>query len=199
MSFTNNNNFNNSNNFNNGQNGDKKKTNFNIGEKVWGKEGVLTVSIWVAPTGVKTILSAKSIVGKDPSTGASVLEQNKPGTTPRYFLDINYLNALLVAMDTCGDPGTINVSWTKENGGKFSMIGQGNEVRITLDDPKNGTRTITLESITGNNKNIHSRFNNLKKYLEIAYKKALYNKLDPEEFAMVTPSDDQADGEDTPF
>ena len=197
MAFNNNNNFGNS---SNGQSGEKKRTNFSIGDKIWGQEGVLTVGIWVSNTGVKTILSIKSIVGKDPSTGASVLEQKMSGDLPRFFIDVVYLNALVTAMDECNDPGSINIVFDKGNGSKFTMIGQGSSIKITIDDPKMGTRTCTLDAVSVNNKNIHARYNNLLRYLKIAYKKALFNKLDPEEFAMVaSPSEESGNDEDVPF
>ena len=58
MGFQPNNNFNN---MNNNQGGEKKKTNFRIG-KIWGADGQLDVSVWVADTGARTILSIKSAV-----------------------------------------------------------------------------------------------------------------------------------------
>ena len=57
--------FNVNNNFNNNQQGttntDKKKTNFRIG-KIWGSDGQLEVSVWVADMGVQTTLRIKSAV-----------------------------------------------------------------------------------------------------------------------------------------
>ena len=197
MAFNNNNNFGNS---NNGQSGEKKRTNFPVGDKIWGQESVLTVSVWVANTGVKAIIRAKQIVGKDPSTGASVLEQKMSGDLPSFFIDTVYLNALITAMESCQDPGSINIVMDKGNGSKFSMIGQGSTIKITIEHPKTGTRTCTLDAISVNNKNIHARFNVLLKYLQIAYKKALFNKLDPEEFAMIgAPTEESGNDEDVPF
>ena len=84
MGFQTNNNFNNTNN----QNGDKKKTNFRIG-KIWGSDGQIDVSVWVADTGARTILSIKSAVGKDPSTGNNVYEQKMPNELPRFFMNLD--------------------------------------------------------------------------------------------------------------
>ena len=67
--------------FNNGnsgmnQGGEKKKTNFRVG-KVYGTDGTIDVSIWNSDKGgVYAILSCKAAVGKDPSTGANVYEQD---------------------------------------------------------------------------------------------------------------------------
>ena len=85
MGFQPNNNFNN---MNNNQGGEKKKTNFRIG-KIWGADGQLDVSVWVADTGARTILSIKSAVGKDPSTGNNVYEQKMPNELPRFFMNID--------------------------------------------------------------------------------------------------------------
>ena len=195
MAFGNNNNFNNS---GNNQGGDKKKTNFKIG-KIWGSDGVIEVSVWVADTGVRSILSIKSAVGKDPSTGANVLEQKMPNELPRFFMDAGLMNAVINSVAQTSDLGSINIVIDKGNNNKLTVMGQENQIKITIDSTKCGSRTITLDSLSINGKCVHANFNILIEYLKIAYKKALYNKLDPEEFAMISPSDEQPDGEDAPF
>jgi hypothetical protein len=56
---------------------------------------------------------------------------------------------------------------------------------MTIDTQKLGSRTITFDSIACGNKNVHATFETFVEFLKIAYKKALLNKLDPEEFGMV--------------
>lgn len=191
MAF-NNNNFGNS---GNNQGGDKKKTNFKIG-KIWGADGVLEVSVWVADTGVRSILSIKSAVGKDPSTGNNVLEQKMPNELPRFFMDAPLMNSLFTCVNAL-DIGTANIVIDKGNNNKLSIVGQGNQIKITIDSAKCGSRTITLDALVINGKAIHGHFNTLIEYLKIAYKKAITNKLDPEEFGMATG--DNGEDETVPF
>jgi hypothetical protein len=180
MAFANNNSFNNSN-----QSGEKKKTNFKIG-KLWGSDGILDVSVWVSDTGVKTILAIKAAVGKDPSTGANVFEQKMPNELPRFFMNMDFVRALISAIDATPDPGSININLAKIGGSdKLTIVGQGNSIKMTIDTQKLGSRTITFDSIACGNKNVHATFETFVEFLKIAYKKALLNKLDPEEFGMV--------------
>lgn len=193
MAFNPNNNFNNTN--TNG--GDKKKENFRIG-KVWGSDGQLDVSIWIANTGVRAILRIKSAIGKDPSTGANVLEQKMPGELPGFFMNVDLLRAFIDHVGTISDFGTMSFAIDKGGNNKLTIIGQGSTIKMTIDSAKNGSRTITFDSVAMGSKNIHAAFINLCEYLKIAYKKALTNKLDPDEFAMAvgTTSDD---GDDLPI
>ena len=190
MAFNNNNNFNNS---VNNQGGDKKKTNFKIG-KIWGADGVLEVAVWCADTGVRSILSIKAAVGKDPSTGNNVLEQKIPNELPRFFMDAALMNAFINGVAQVSDLGTMNLVIDKGNNNKLTVMGQGNQIKFTIDHPKCGSRTITLDSVAINGKAIHANFNILIEYLKLAYKKALINKLDPDEFGMVTGGENN--GED---
>jgi hypothetical protein len=185
MGFTPNNNFNA--NQNNG--GEKKKTNFRLG-KIWGSDGQMDVSIWVADTGVRAILSIKAAVGKDPSTGANVLEQKMPNELPRYFMNLDLMRAFIDIVDSTTDLGTLNVVLDKGNAGKLTVAGQGSSIKVTIDSAKQGSRSITFDSVACGNTNIHAAFKNLNELIKIAYKKALTNKLDPEEFGMAVGGSD---------
>ena len=192
MGFTTNNNFNNTN-----QNGEKKKTNFRLG-KIWGSDGQLDISLWVADTGVRAILSIKSAVGKDPSTGANVLEQKMPNELPRYFMNMDLLRAFIEVADKTTDPGTLNIVLDKGAAGKLTIVGQGNSIKMTIDSQKQGSRTITFDSVAVGSTNVHASFKNLIEYLKIAYRKALTNKLDPDEFSMAVNGDNN-NGDEAPF
>lgn len=183
-----NNNFNNSNN----QTGDKKKTNFRIG-KIWGSDGQLDVSVWVADTGARTILSIKSAVGKDPSTGNNVYEQKMPNELPRFFMNADLSRAFIEAVENTQDLGAINIVLDKGGNNKLTVVGQGNSIKMTLDSAKQGSRTITFDSTPVGSKNIHASFKNLVEYIKFGYKKALTNKLDPDEFGMALGSDESND------
>lgn len=194
MAFNNNNNFNNSGN----QGGEKKKTNFRIG-KIWGSDGQLDVSIWLSDTGARAILSIKSAVGKDPSTGANVLEQKMPNELPRFFLAANMMNAVINAAAATPDLGKIALTIDKGNNNKLTVMGQGNQIKITIDSQKQGSRTLTLDGIIVNGNCVHSDFNVLIDYLKICYKKALTAKLDPDEFGMAVGDSNGEDDGNVPF
>jgi hypothetical protein len=183
------------NSFNSPAVGEKKKTNFRVG-KIYGSDGTIDVSIWNSDKGgCYTILSCKAAVGKDPSTGANVYEQKMSGELPSIFMNIEIVRALITGLKG-RDPGTTNVSIDTKRGAKLSIVGNDSSVKITIDNQKTGTRTITLDAIPVGTKNIHANFLNLIDMLEICFKKAIRNKLDPEEFALAIS--DEVDTEE-PF
>ena len=198
--------FNVNNNFNNNQQGvanntDKKKTNFRIG-KIWAQDGQLEVGVWVASMGVLTVLTIRSVIGKDPSTGSNVLEQKMPGDIPKFYMNVELVQAFLAYIDQCpkDDIARINVVFDKGTSGKLTIVGDGNSIKMTIDSNKQqGSRTMTFESMCVGNKNIHSAFLVFCEYMKIAYKKALYNKLDPDEFAMAVGSAGADDNDDIPI
>lgn len=188
----------NSNGFNNGNlsnNGEKKKTNFKVG-KIYGTDGTLDVSVWNSDKGgCYGIISARAAIGKDPSTGANAYEQKMSGELPSIFMNVELMRALVDGLKA-QDPGTLNVSLDTKRGASMTIIGAGNSVKITIDNKKTGTRTITLDAVPVGNKNIHANFLNLIDMLDICFKKAIRNKLDPEEFSMAVGGD--TDGETNP-
>lgn len=191
MGFTQNNNFN-----NNQPTLNKKKVNFNIGRS-WGKDGQLDMSVWLSDSGVRTILRIKQAVGKDPSTGSNVFEQKQPNELPAFFMNIDELSALIDAIEECKDPGSIAINITKPSGDNLTINGEGSSIKITIySKKKDDRRTITLDSISTGTKNVHATFNVFADYLRIAYKKSKVNKLDPDEFGMVTG---ESDSDEQPF
>lgn len=188
------NNYNGNSGYNNQNNGgeDKKKTNFAVG-RLWGADGVVDVSIWNSDKGVKTIISGKSSVGKDPSTGSNVFEQKKPNELPRFFMNVNLVRALLDATDNT-DPSTLNIVMDKGQSGKLTITGSPTEIKFIIDSCKAGigSRTITFPAINLGGKNIHSDFNIFIEYLRVCYKKGLYTKLDENEFGMAVASEDDS-------
>ena len=188
----------NSNGFNNGNlsnNGEKKKTNFKVG-KIYGTDGTLDVSVWNSDKGgCYGIISARAAIGKDPSTGANAYEQKMSGELPSIFMNVELMRALVDGLKA-QDPGTLNVSLDTKRGASMTIIGTGNSVKITIDNKKTGTRTITLDAVPVGNKNIHANFLNLIDMLDICFKKAIRNKLDPEEFSMAVGGD--TNGETNP-
>jgi hypothetical protein len=188
---------------NNNGGGEKKKTNFRVG-KVYGIDGIIDVSVWNSDKGgVYTIMSIKAAVGKDPSTGGNVYEQKMSGELPSIFMNADILRAIIEGVKGCKDYGTINASIDTKRGSKMSIVGNGNQIKITIDNQKTGTRTCTLESLQVGTSTIHSSFLNLMSLLDICFKKAIRNKLDPEEFAMALSgeggSSDEGESTEIPF
>lgn len=184
MPFQSNNNFGgNSNN----QNGEKKKENFPVG-RLWGSDATIDISIWKSSSAVFTIFMVKQAVGKDPSTGANVFEQKAPNELPRVFMTPEYLRAFLDTAKTV-DPNNINFSLQPKKGSKLTVSGTMNQIKITLETEKQGSRTITLDGIPVGNTVVNGSWKNMIKLLDVAYKKALYAKLDPEEFATALGGD----------
>jgi hypothetical protein len=179
---------NNTNNTNN-QGGEKKKSNFRVG-RIYGTDGTIDVSIWNSDKGgVYTILSIKSAVGKDPSTGANVYEQKMSGELPSIFMNLELIRAFLDGVKG-HDVATLNFTIDTKHGSKLTMQGSADAVKITIENQKTGTRTITLDAVPIGNVNVHANVLNLISMIEICFKKALSNKLDPEEFAMAVNTDD---------
>lgn len=169
---------------NNTQTEEKKKTNFRVG-KIYCTDGTIDVSVWNSDKGgCYAILSIKAAVGKDPSTGANVYEQKMSGELPSICMNIEIVRALIDAVKGA-DPGTLNINIDTKRGAKMSMVGSGGSVKITIDNQKTGSRTVTLDSISVGPKNIHANFNNLMDMINICFKKAIHNKLDAGEFAVV--------------
>lgn len=186
------------NNYNNGNtnnsSGDgEKRTNFPVC-KIWGSDGTINASIWCNDTGVYTILSGKISVGKDPNTGNNVYEQKKPSELPRFFLNLSLLKALI---DSCEntDPSQLNVVIDKgQKGGKLAITGSQTDVKFLIDSgkPGIGSREITVPAHTISGRPVHSDFAIFLDYMKTCYRKALYQKLDPEEFgtAIASSEDD---------
>ena len=194
MAFGTSNNFNSSN-----QNGgDQKKTNFPIGT-MWGVDGRLYIDMWMADRGPKTILTIKQVAGKDPSTGANMLEQRKSGDLPRFFMGPAQLYAF-IEIASKNEPGQTSIQLTggKNGESKLTVVGSGDSIKLSIVEPNKGERTITFNAISAGGANVHGHFKTLIKYLEICYKKAITAKLDPEEFGMVVGSNNE-DNEDLPI
>lgn len=186
----------NGNNMNQGG-GDKKKTNFRVG-KIYGSDGTIDVSVWNSDKGgCYAILSMKAAVGKDPSTGSNVYEQKMSGELPSIFMNLEIIRALLDGVRDL-DPGTLNVMIDTKRGSKLTISGQGTSIKMTIDNQKTGTRTVTLDAIPVGNTNVHANFKNMIDMLDICFKKAIRNKLDPDEFSMALGGEEESSG-DTPF
>lgn len=167
------------------QQGEKKKTNFRVG-KIYGTDGTMDVSIWNSDKGgCYCVLSIKAAIGKDPSTGGNVYEQKMSSELPSIFMNTEIVRTLIESMKS-QKPETIETSIDTGRGAKMSITGDGNSVKITIENQKTGNRTITFDAVPTGTTSVHANFLNLVDMLSICHKKAIMNKLDPEEFAMVT-------------
>ncbi|MBO4736654.1 MAG: hypothetical protein J5614_09715 [Paludibacteraceae bacterium] len=173
-------------NSNNQQDGDKKRTNFRLG-RFYGSDGILDLSIWISNSAVYTIFQIKSAVGKDPSSGMNVYENKAPAEIPRVFMNPEWLRALLEAYKAGQD--TIDISPKK--GSRFTAVGiNGSQIKITITEEKHPKpREITFDAIPVGNSNVqNSNWKNMMDILQIALKKALTTKLNPDEFGEATSS-----------
>ena len=179
----------NGNNMNNG--GEKKKTNFRVG-RIYGGDGIMDVSIWKSDSATYAILQIKQAIGKDPSTGRDSYEQKAPNELPRMFLNSEGVRALY---DFCKDtdPTTMHATLDPGRGTKITLDGSPANVKITIEDQKKGTRSITLNATPIGGRNIHATWNNFLSMLQQCVNKSVFAKLDPEEFGQ------NAGDEETPF
>lgn len=185
MPFQQSNNFQN----NNGNMGEKKRTNFPVG-KVYGSDAILNLTVWVSDSAVYTIFQIKQAIGKDPSTGANAFEQKAPNELPRVFLNPEYLCALIEAAKS----NLPEITIAPKAGSRLHITGLNtNQIKITIETDKLGSRTITFDSIPVGSTNIAASWTNLQKLLAVAYKKALYAKLNPEEFATALGMENNAE------
>lgn len=167
------------------QTGEKKKSNFRVG-KIYGNDGTMDVSVWNSEKGgCYCILSIKAAVGKDPSTGANVYEQKMSSELPSIFMNTEIVRAFIEAAKS-QKPETINMSVDTTKGAEISVVGNGNSIKITINNKKTGTRTITIDAVPTGATYVHANFLNLIDMMDICFKKAIRNKLDPDEFAMAT-------------
>jgi len=190
---------NNGNGFNNQQNNNgepKKKSNFRVG-RIYGDDGILEVSIWNSDKGgTYTVMSIKAAIGKDPSTGLNAYEQKMSGELPSCFINSENVCALITGMKQT-KPENANLSMDFGRS-KLTITGDGSNYKITIDNQKNGTRTITMKPIPVGPLNIHASWKVLTDYLDICYKKAARAKLDMDEFGAALAGETISD-DDAPF
>lgn len=180
---------------NNGQSGEQKRTNFPLG-RVFGANGRLELTVWLADTGVRMTLMIKQVAGTDPSTGKPMFEQRKASELPRFYLNASHMRALIDVFEECkGNYSNLNIVIDKgQNGGKFTIVSNGSNIDMSITGTKQGDRSVTLESVSVGSINKSSNLELFIDFLKIAYKKALIQKLDPEEFGFVAGngSDEEA-------
>lgn len=195
-------NFNQNNNQGGGQEGSKPKSNFRVG-KIYGSDGICDISIWKSEKGggVYGILSIKSAVGKDPSNGGNVYEQKMTSELPSIFLNAELLRAI-VEYAKNKEVATIDMLIDTKRNSKLTIKGSAAEVRMTIENQKTGTRTITIPAISVGMDMVHANFLNMLDFIDICLKKAMRNKLDPNEFGMVVGGDESSEAssaDDSPF
>ena len=172
--------------------GEKKKTNFRVG-RVYATDGTVDVSVWNSDKGgCFCILSIKAAVGKDPSTGTNVYEQKMSGELPSMVMNLEMVRAFLEVVKK-QDPENLNFKLDTNRGSSIAVAGAGSSIKVTIENAKNGTRTVTFDAVPVGSTNVHANWRNLVDMVDICFKKALRNKLDPEEFAMVGEDENSSD------
>lgn len=195
MAFMNNNGYNNQN--NNGE--PKKKTNFRVGRRIAGEDGALTISTWNSDRGgVFTVMSIVQAIGKDPTSGAPVYEQKAPNELPSIYMSTENVCALKLAMEATKDPGAANFTIESGRNAKITVAGTGTGYKITIENAKTGSRTLTVKGVPVLDKTVYPRWKMIRDRLDICYKKCNLAGVDPDEFSVALASSDASD-EDTPF
>ena len=180
-------------NYNNQQGGgEKKKRNFKLG-KIYANGGIVEVGTWSSEKGgYFIILTIKTEIGKDPSTGAGVYQQKMNSELPSILLNAEEARAIVEGV-RLNDLSNINAVLDTKRGSKILFNGSGTSVKVSIETSAKGSAAVTFEATPVGSVNVHAGLNNLIKLIEIGYNKALRNKLDPEEFSSAE-SDDE-----TPF
>ena len=154
----------------------------------------MEITTWNADTGTRAILCITRAIGKDPDTGASTYEQKKPSELPRFFMNADLLRAFIERCDG-KDPSTISFVMDRGKSGKLTVEGSEANVKMTIESAKSGTRSITIGAINLGGSYVHAGFKNMIDLMKVAHKKALYSKIDMDEFAVALPNGN----EDEPF
>lgn len=178
--------------FASGNSGEKKKTNFRVG-RVYATDGTVDVSVWNSDKGgCYCIISIKAAVGKDPSTGANVYEQKMSGELPSIVMNLEMVRAFIEAikMQTSDN---FNIKLDTNRGSAITVAVSGPTVKLTIDHTKNGSRTVTFDAVPVGSTSVNANWKNLIDMVEICFKKAIRNKLDPEEFAMIGSDEESSD------
>lgn len=196
MPFQQNNNFNS----NNGE--EKKRTNFKVG-RIYGSDGQIDVDLWKSEKGgTYATATIKRKLADDPSTGGGVYDTRMSKDLPSIVLNAENTIALLNYFEGYNDETISKANFTldTQRGAKIGIVGSSTNVKLTIENQKNGSATVTLSAIPVGPRNIHSQFILFLKYLAICSKKQLFNKLDPDEFSTVIANGGSDDNdEDAPF
>lgn len=181
-------------NYNNQQGGgEKKKRYFRLGKKIYANGGIVEVGIWSSEKGgYFIIITIKTEIGKDPSTGAGVYQQKMNTELPSIILNVEEARAIVEGV-RLNDLSNINAVLDTKRGSKILFNGSGTSVKVSIETSAKGSAAVTFEATPVGSVNVHAGFNNFIKLIEIGYNKALRNKLDPEEFSSAESDDD------TPF
>lgn len=167
--------------------GDKKKTNFAI-QNFFGTDARLYLSMWNADSAAYAIFMIKQEIGKDPSTGNSTYEQKAPKELPRVFLNTENLRALLDGLT--GNQDAFEIA---PRNGKLIISGNNAETMTIKIEAAQGTRTCTFKGVPIGSTFSMAQKENLIDMIRLTLKKALFAKLDPEEFgAVMGDGDDEA-------
>ena len=161
-----------------------EKTNFAV-TKIYGNDGILSIGIWKSQTSIFTIIQIKQSVGKDPTTGAMVLEQKAPNEIPRVFMNAETLCYFIEGLK-CGKDFSVP---KLKKGSELSVSGVGtNSVKITIKEEKfPQPRVITFDSVPIGDSNVCGGTLNILRTLEpVVMRKVLYAKMDPNEFNIAS-------------
>lgn len=138
-----------------------EKRNFPVG-RVYGKDGLVVVSMWKSTTGAMyASLMIKQQIGKDPK-GVTMYEQGMNKDIPNVLMRADYLRILIEECEG-KSPAEINFSRpTRDNddSSTLALVGSAGGVQVTVTN-KVGTRTANLASVAVGDHNVYPDWKNL--------------------------------------
>jgi hypothetical protein len=183
--------------YQNNQNGEYKKKNFRLGPKIYGADGILEIGIYNSDKGSTfCAISIKAFIGTDPGTGSSVPEQKKNSELPSVLLTREFVIVLHKYLTTTS-LDQINGELDTGRGSSIKIQSQGTDVKITINNQKNGTRTITLKSLPIGAKNLNGAFEDFVERLQLAKEHMKVRSLDKDEFSAVLSGGGEASADES--
>jgi hypothetical protein len=154
------------------------------------------MSVWKADFGIAISMTIYAYAGKDPTTGRVMYEQRKPMDLPGVNLWAFQANALRLAIkdQKADEPANINVKIQVKSDTTLEITSENGNIKVTITDPK-GTRSCTMESMSVGSKTVNPNWNIFQQMITIGTHKAVFGKLDPDEFGNELGGSDNNDEE----
>lgn len=187
------------------QEGAPEKKNFRIG-RIYAADSKVEVGMCTTQKGGFYITLSITSGVKNPATNQISYENTPPMERPSMLLNATQAAAILRAITN--KDGSVKAP--SEIGGtlildmpavdsKLTLTPSGNNITMTLDSQKRGTRTSAFIPTNLGFAEINGNWEVFVKYLKIGYAKLITNKLDPEEFKMAVASVSDEGSDDMPF
>ena len=172
---------------NNQNGGNTQKKNFSV-TTIKGEDGRLNIAVWKSDRGgVYVVMNIAGAAGKDPTTGAILYESKQPNQLPSMYLNQENANTLYVAFQSQKSRGPVTIEPFEFKCGrdnKLTIAPDGSNIKMTLESPNVGPRTITFKGIPIGSTIANGNWEVLLKTFGKAVNKVTYNRMDPNEFNL---------------